>query len=73
MLGVAGNYPGYRIYEQSNWTCQACSQEVTEDQEHLARCEGYEDLRGVADLENEKELVDFFTRVVAKRKEMKSD
>ena len=69
MLGFAGNYPGHR--EQSNWTCQACSQEVTEDQEHLARCEGYEDLRGVADLENEKELVDFFTRLMAKRKEMK--
>ena len=71
MLGVAGNYPRHRIYEQSNWTCRACSQEVTEDQEHLARCEGYEDLRGDADLENEKELVDFFTRVMAKRKEMK--
>ena len=46
---------------------------MTEDQEHLARCEGYEDLRGDANLENEKELVDFFTRVMAKRKEMKWD
>ena len=46
---------------------------MTEDQEHLARCGGYEDLRGNADLENEKELVDFFTRVMAKRKEMKLD
>ena len=73
MLDLAGNYPGHRKYEHSNWMCQACNQEMKEDQEHLARCEGYEDLRGDADLMNEVELVDFFTRVMERRKEMKWD
>ena len=73
MLDLAGNYPGHRKYKHSNWMCQACNKEVKEDQEHLTTCEGYEDLRGDADLKNEVELVDFFTRVMERRKEMKWD
>ena len=46
---------------------------VKEDQEHLTVCEGYEDLRGEADLGNEKELVEFFTKVMGRRKENKWD
>ena len=69
MLDLAGNYPGHRKYKHSNWMCQACSQVVREDQEHLARCEGYEDLRADADLGHESELVDFFSRVMERRKE----
>ena len=49
------------------------TQEVKEDQEHLTLCEGYQELRGDADLGNEQELVEFFNRVMAKRKEMKWD
>ena len=73
MLDVAGNYPGHRKYKHSNWRCQACNQEVKEDQEHLIICEGYQELREDADLGNEQELVEFFGRVMAKRKEMKWD
>ena len=71
MLDVAGNYPGQRKYAESNWMCQGCDLNVKEDQEHLARCEGYKDLRGEADLGNEKELVNFFSRVMERRKEQK--
>ena len=73
MLDVAGNFPGHRKYEPSNWRCQACNQEVKEDQEHLTICEGYQELREDADLGNEQELVEFFGRVMANRKEMKWD
>ena len=73
MLDIAGNYPGQRKYEESNWRCQACNQEVKEDQEHLTICEGYQELREDADLGNEQELVEFFGRVMANRKEMKWD
>ena len=58
MLDVAGNYPGNNKYNKaSRWMCQACDLEVKEDQEHLTRCRGYEDLRGDADLNMENELV----------------
>ena len=36
-------------------------------------CSGYEDLRLDADLNRENELVDFFTRVMERRKENKWD
>ena len=41
---------------------------VREDQEHLTRCEGYADLRGNADMENEEELVEFVLKVMNRRK-----
>ena len=46
---------------------------MKEDQEHLIICEGYQELREDADLGNEQELVEFFSRVMANRKEMKWD
>ena len=52
-----------------SWLCQACNLEVREDQEHLTVCEGYQDLRGDADLGNEEELVNFLNRVMERRKE----
>ena len=73
MLHVAGNYPGHTKYQGSMWKCQACNLEVKEDQDHLTICQGYEDLRVEADLRNETELVEFFTRVMERRKENKWD
>ena len=73
MLDVAGNFPGHRKYEPSNWMCQLCGGVVREDQEHLTQCEVYKDLRGNADLENQEELVEFFIKVMIRRKETNWD
>ena len=73
MLDLAGNYPGHKKYEQSDWKCQACNQQVREDQEHVTQCEGYEDLRREKDLANEEDLVQFFTKVMKRRHEMNWD
>ena len=73
MLDVAANYPGANKYKASGWMCKACNLKVKEDQEHLTVCRGYEDLRLDADLNRENELVDFFTRVMERRKENKWD
>ena len=67
MLDVAGNYPGHSKYKATSWLCQACNLEVREDQEHLTVCEGYQDLRGDANLGNEGELVKFFNSVMERR------
>ena len=66
MLDVAGNYPGHNKYKDSMWRCQ-------EDQEHLMVCEGYKDLKGDADLGNEADMVEFYSRVMERRKEEKWD
>ena len=71
MLDVAGNYPGHNKYQGSMWRCQACDLEVKEDQEHIAECKGYEDLRGDADLGDQADLVEFFNGVMERRKENK--
>ena len=73
MLRVAGNYPGHMKYAGTGWRCQACTLEVREDQEHLARCEGYSDFRAGKDLTVESELVKFFKSVMARKKEMHWD
>ena len=73
MLDVAGNFPAHKKYESSNWMCQACGGVVREDQEHLTQCKGYEDLRGGTDLENQEELVKFFSKVMDRRKEKNWD
>ena len=46
---------------------------MREDQEHVSHCEGYEDLKEDADLTNEEELVQFFTKVMERRHEMNWD
>ena len=67
MLRVAGNYPGHKKYLATGWQCQACMQQVREDQDHLVLCSGYRDLLEGKDLESDEDLVDFFRKVMARR------
>ena len=52
---------------------QACGGVVRENQEQLTQCEAYKYLRGDADLENQEELVEFFMKVMNRRKEKNWD
>ena len=70
MLKVAGNYPGHRKYEVTGWQCQACNQEVREDQDHLAHCTGYSDLLEGKDISNDEDMLNFFSLVMNRREEM---
>ena len=69
MMDVAGNYRNYVKYKHTSWKCQACNLDVIEDQDHLIVCDGYADLHQGADLRMEPELVDFYQRVLDRRKE----
>ena len=60
MLRVAGNYPSHKKYLATGWQCQACLEQVREDQDHLTSCSGYSDLQQGRDFESDKELVDFY-------------
>jgi len=44
--------------------------ELREDQEHLLVCEGYEDLKENLDLRSESEMVNFYQRVMDRRRQM---
>ena len=67
MLDLAGNFPNHSKYKESMGRCKACDLQVREDQEHVTECVGYQDLRTDADLEQEPELVNFFSKVMERR------
>ena len=74
LLNAAVNMLGQTKYEAPSWKCKACNMEVQEDQEHLTKCAGYEDLHNsAADLGNEVELVEFFSRAMGRRREKNWD
>ena len=70
MLDLGGNYPNQAKYRKSMAKCQACNLQEREDQAHVSRCAGYQDLREGADLGNETELVEYLSRVMKKGKKM---
>ena len=67
MLRVAGNYSHHSKYLATGWLCQACRLQVREDQDHLADCSGYKDLREGKNMEDDKELVEFYQAVMRRR------
>ena len=67
MLRVAGNYSHHSRYLATGWLCQACQLQVREDQDHLASCDGYKDLREGMDMDDDKELVKFIQKVMRRR------
>ena len=71
MLDVAGNFPNHSKYKVTDWKCQACVLELREDQEHLLVCDGCADLRENVDLRIEHEMVDFYQKVMDRRRERK--
>ena len=68
MVDLGGNFPNQAKYRRTMAKCQACDMQEREDQAHVARCIGYQDLRDGADLENETELVEYFSKVLERRK-----
>ena len=68
MLDLAGNFPNQAKYKKSMAKCHACNLQAREDQEHVTKCVGYQDLRADADLGNEPELVEYFSKVMERRK-----
>ena len=67
MLDLAANFPNHSKYKESMGRCKACDLQVREDQGHVTQCVGYQDLRIDLDLEQEPELVNFFSKVMERR------
>ena len=67
MLRVAGNYSHHTRYQATGWLCQACKLQVREEQDHLTRCIGYEDLRQGKDMLDDQDIVGFYRMVMARR------
>ena len=70
---------GQKISSTKNlWTCVGCEsvsqtgevKRMMDSQTHILSCSGYEDLRVDRNLENEKDLVDYFSLVIKRRLEV---
>ena len=71
MLKFAGNYLHDNRYMKSSWLCEACDLMVVEDQCHITRCKGYEDLKVDKDIEySNDDLVTFYQEVLTRREDL---
>ena len=62
---VKANFKGDPLYRSNNWKCQEC--QVLDTQDHVVRCPVYLSLRTGKDLESDKDLVEYFRKVIALR------
>ena len=72
---VKTNFKNKKEFIQLKWTCEGCAQESPngeivgnlDTQEHIQACEAYKDLRADKNLDNDKDLVSYFSAVIRRR------
>ena len=62
---VQANYKGNPNFKANEWKCHEC--QVLDTQEHIVRCPMYTCLRHGKDLSSDKDLVEYFRRVIELR------
>ena len=79
--GIAMNFPSDPKYTHDRWTCQDCSDPndpeggsgMIDSQTHVIVCEAHADLRTGADLQDDRQLVRYFRKVIQRRQDRGSD
>ena len=74
MLPFAGNYSKDARFARTNWLCR-CG-EAKEEESHLlsGKCDVYGEIRGkYGNFDDDKELVDFFKEILAKRDKLEEE
>ena len=70
MVDLKGNMKGK--YKNGDYSCLGCGDEATvEDQSHILRCPAYRDSRQGLDLDDDKDVVKYFRRVMMLRMKKK--
>ena len=59
---VQTNFKGDPSYKSNEWKCNVC--QVLDTQEHIMWCPAYSSLRNGKDLKKDKDLVDYFRKVI---------
>ena len=59
---VQMNYKGDPKFTQNKWKCQDCG--TPDTQEHIIRCPTYQHLRSGKNLESDRDLVEYFRKVL---------
>ena len=69
------NFKNDPVYKANLWTCLGCARSKNtvvdlackDTQAHVLACEGYEDLREGKNLDDDKDLVEYFSAVIRRR------
>ena len=59
---VQMNYKGEPKFMKNGWKCQDCN--VPDTQDHIIRCPSYKELREGKNLDSDKDLVEYFRRII---------
>ena len=59
---VKSNFKNDPIFKSNNWKCQNC--QVLDTQEHIVHCPVYSSIRTGKDLHKDKDLVEYFRKVI---------
>ena len=59
---VQANFKGDPMYRANNWQCHECK--VLGTQDHIVRCPVYSSIRSGKDLQKDKDLVEYFRKVI---------
>ena len=59
---VQANFKNDPIFRSNDWKCQYC--QVLDNQDHVLRCPLYANFRTGKDLHNDKDLVQYFRKVI---------
>ena len=69
MLDFKFNFKNKNAYAEQNWMCDSCEKAV-ETQSHVLWCPAYQSLRQDKNLNSEKDLIDYFLKVLDIRTEL---
>ena len=75
------NFPSDRAFAKELWTCTGCTSTMTgsevvgkrDTQSHVMICPGYEDFRENMNLDEDRDLVKYFSKVIKSRLELELD
>ena len=64
MVQCKMNFSSKRSNIETAWKCDSCMSEAIDTQSHILYCEAYKPLREGKSLESDKDLVQYFRRVI---------
>ena len=72
------NFPSDEVFASQMWSCSGCGRSEQgyelagsrDTQQHIMLCPGYEDLRENINMEDDRELVKYFSQVIKRRKDL---
>ena len=72
MVDVKWNYQNDARYKAELWSCDGCKRTI-ETQSHVMQCPAYTNLRVGMSLKNDKDIVEYFKRVLEIRQKMRKN